>query len=322
MQWRFVLVLAASAGLSGLAKAQSATGSWPERPVRVIVPAPAGSPSDVIARLALEQMRTRFRQPLIVENKPGAGGSLGGVELAKAAPDGHTWMFGPDTVYTVNPHVLRKQAFRIEDVVPVFTATRFSQTLVCNAASGVKTLAQLLQKATAEKLDYASGGPGTPGHLAAEMLLAATGVDMQHIPFSGPAPATQAVLNGTVPCGFLAGPTVLPHVRDGKLVPLAVSGSTRSAALPDVPTVAEAGVRGYNAAFSMVLFAPRGTPEPIVRAFTEAMASALRAPQLVDRLKLTDQDVVALPPAETAAALADASRKWGAIARKIKLQID
>lgn len=323
MRWRTMWSMAAAAVLSGLAQAQpAALGNWPERMVRVIVAAPAGSPSDLVARLAVEQMRPRFGQTLVVENKPGAGGSLAGAELQRAAPDGHVWMLAPDPVFTVNPHVQRKPVFQAGEIVPVFTATRLSQTLVCHPALGVKTLAQLLQKARAQKLDYASGGPTTPGHLASEMLLASTGISMQHIPFGGPVPATQAVLAGTVPCGFLAGPTVLPHVLEGHLVALAVSGATRSQVLPEVPMVAEAGVPGYDATFSMVLFAPRGTPAPVIQSFTSVMAEALRAPPLVERLKSTDQEVVAFPPAQTAALMAGVSARWAAVVKKIQLQID
>ncbi|MBL0421466.1 tripartite tricarboxylate transporter substrate binding protein [Ramlibacter sp. AW1] len=321
MQWKLALAFAAAV-LQPPAQAQAGASGWPERPVRIVVPAPAGSPSDLIARLVLEHARPRFGQPLIVENKPGAGGSLGNAELARAGGDGYTWMFGPDTVYTVNPHIYRNPNAKADHVVPVLVATRFNQTLVCHPALGVKTLPQLLQMARLRKLDYASGGAGTPGHLASEMLWSAAGVEMQHIPFSGPAPATQAVLAGTVPCGFLAGPTVLPHVREGRLVALAVSGTARSPSLPDVPTVAEAGVAGYAADFSMVLYAPRGTPQPIVQSFTTTMAAALQTPQVRESLKRTDQEVVALPPREAGDLMADISAKWGALARKINLQID
>ena len=200
--------------------------------------------------------------------------------------------------------------------------TQFNQTLVCNPALGVKTVAELIAKAKAESLSYASGGLGVPGHLSMELLQSMAGFQMRHIPYKGPAPATQDVLGNQVPCGLLAGPTVLPHVRAGKLVALAVSGSRRSPTLPDVPTLAEAGVAGYEADFTLVVFAPRGVPDAIVGRFRQALVDALNAPDVVEKLRAGDQTVVGSTPADAAAVLAADSRKWGAVARRIQLGLD
>ena len=200
--------------------------------------------------------------------------------------------------------------------------TQFSQTLVCHPAVGVKTLAELVAKARATRLSYASGGAGVPGHLAMELLQSVAGFDMTHVPYKGPAPAMQDVIGGQVACGFLAGPTVLPQVRAGKLVALAVSGSRRSPALPEVPTVAEAGHPAYAADFTLVLMAPRGTPEPIVNRMRQLMAEALKAPDVAEKLRAGDQNIVAGTPAEAAAMLAADSRKWGEVARRIQLGLD
>jgi hypothetical protein len=189
--------------------------------------------------------------------------------------DGYTWLFGPDSLVTVNPHVYKQMPFKVEQLLPVTIATQFNQTLVCNPALGVKTVAELIAKAKSESLSYASGGLGVPGHLSMELLQSMAGFQMRHIPYKGPAPATQDVLGNQVPCGLLAGPTVLPHVRAGKLVALAVSGSRRSPTLPDVPTLAEAGVAGYEADFTLVVFAPRGVPDAIVGRF--ARRSSMRS---------------------------------------------
>lgn len=320
---RMVPVIA-FAMLGGAAWAQTPVpaSDWPTKTVRIIVPTPPGGPSDMVIRLAAEKMQAGFKQPIVVENRSGANGALGAAEVARAPADGYTWLFGTDTTVTVNPHVYRKLPFKAEDLEAVMVATRFSQTLVCHPSAGVKTLPELLSKIKAEKLNYASGGAGSPGHLATEMLLAATGTDMGHVPYKGPAAAMQDVLAGLVPCGFLAGPTVLPHVRAGKLTALAVSGIAGSAALPEVPTVARAGVPGYDATFTLVLFAPKGTPAAAVQAFTRALAQALRTTDVVDKLRPTDQEVVAASPADSAAAIATAHRKWGEVAQRINLQLD
>jgi tripartite-type tricarboxylate transporter receptor subunit TctC len=288
----------------------------------VILPFPPGGPSDMVMRLAAEKMQVTLKQPLVIENRAGAGGNLGMSEGARAAPDGYTWIWGTDTLVTVNPHVYKTLGFKPEDIVPVTVATQFSQTLVCNPALGVKTLKELVAKARAEKLSYASGGAGVPGHLSMELLQSMAGFDMTHVPYKGPAPATQDVVGGQVPCGLLAGPTVLPHIRAGKLVALGVSGSTRSPTLPDVPTLAEAGVPGYQADFSLVLFAPKGTPAALVERMREAFVSALRQPEVTEKLRASDQVVVGHGTAQSATLLAAESKKWGEVARRIKLGLD
>jgi tripartite-type tricarboxylate transporter receptor subunit TctC len=310
------------AALTPAAAQTAATGNWPDRPIRLVLPFPPGGPSDIVARLAAERMQVALKQSIVVDNKPGAGGNLGSAEVARAAPDGYTWLFGPDSIVTVNPHVYRQMAFKADDLMPVAIGTAFSQTLVCHPALGVKTVAELIAKAKAEPLSYASGGAGVPGHLSMELLQSMAGFQMRHIPYKGPAPATQDVLGNQVPCGLLAGPTVLPHVRAGKLVALGVSGSRRSPTLPDVPTLAEAGVAGYQADFTLVLFAPRRVPEAIVARFRQAFVDALNVPDITEKLRAGDQTVVGSTSAEAAAVLAADSKKWGDVARRIQLGLD
>jgi len=305
-----------------VALAPASAQTWPDKPVRVVLPFPPGGPSDIVMRLAAEKVQAALKQPVVIENKPGAGGNLGTAEVARAAPDGYTWLWITDTVMTVNPHVYKNLGFRPEALMPVTVGTSFSQTLVCNPAVGVKTLAELVAKAKADKLSYASGGAGVPGHLAMELLQSMAGFDMTHVPYKGPAPAMQDVMGGQVACGFLAGPTVLPQVRAGKLVALAVSGSRRSPALPEVPTVAEAGYPAYVADFTLVLMAPRGTPDPIVARMRQVMADALKAPDVSEKLRAGDQIVVAGTPAEASAMLAADNRKWGEVVRRIQLGLD
>ena len=313
------LLAAAALLISAAAQAQ---GNWPDRPLRVVLPFPPGGPSDIVMRLAAEKMQATLKQPVLIDNKPGAGGNLGSAEVARAAPDGYTWPWGTDTLVTVNPHVYKQLGYKVDDLLPVTLGTSFSQTLVCHPAVGVKTLAELVAKARAMPMTYASGGAGVPGHLSMELLLHTLGFEMQHVPYKGPAPATQDVLGGQVPCGLLAGPTVLPHVRSGKLVALAVSGGQRAATLPEVPTMAEAGAKGYTAEFSLVMYAPRATPEALVARFRQAFVDALRSPDVVEKLKASDQTVVASTPAEAARSLAADSLNWGAVARRIKLGLD
>ena len=316
---RWLLLAAAALALLPAAHAQSA---WPDKPIRVVLPFPPGGPSDIVMRLAAEKLQAVLKQPVVIDNRPGAGGNLGAAEVARAPRDGHTWLFGTDTLVTVNPHVYKQLGFKVDDLVPVSLATQFSSTLVCHPKVGVKSVSELVAKAKAGPMTYASGGAGVPGHLSMELLKSMAGFEMTHVPYKGPAPAMQDVLGGQVDCGLLAGPTVLPHVRSGRLVALGVSGVKRSPMLPEVPTIDEAGVKGYRADFGLVLFAPKGTPEAIVTKFRQAFVDALRAPDVVDKLKASDQEVVASTPADAARLLTDESRKWGEVARRIKLGLD
>jgi tripartite-type tricarboxylate transporter receptor subunit TctC len=319
--WLFppMLSLVGFAILPSQARAQP---DWPSKPIRLLLPFPPGGPSDMVARALAEKLQTSLKQTVIVENKAGAGGNIGSAEVARAAGDGYTWLFGTDTLITVNPHIYKTLGYKIEDLKPVMYATLFGQTLVCNPSVGVKTVAELVAKAKVTPMSYASGGAGVPGHLSMELLLATAGIDMVHVPYKGPAPAMQDVIGGQVPCGLLAGPTVLPHIRSGRLVALGVSGKERSPTLPEVPTLAEAGIQKYEANFGLAFWAPKATPDALVSRFNQALAAALKSPDVMERLLKTDQVVVASSPAEASARLAVDSKKWGEVARRIQLGLD
>lgn len=295
---------------------------WPNKPIRIIVPLPPGGPSDIVLRSAVPKMQQLLKQSIVIDNKPGANGNIGTAEAARAAGDGYTWLWTTDTTITVNPHVYEKMQFKATDLQPVMRATVFSQTLVCNPQVGVKTLAELIKKAKEGQINYASGGAGSPGHLTTEMLSATAGIQMNHIPYKGPAPAVQDILGGQVSCGFLAGPTVLPHIRSGKLVALAVSGAKRSPALPEVPSVAESGFPNFDASFSLVLFAPRSTPATLVQKMHETLSAALKSSEMIEKLNQTDQSIAASSSEETAARLAQDALRWGEVARRINLRLE
>ena len=295
---------------------------WPQRAIKVIAPYPPGGPSDIVIRTVSDKVQAALKQPVIIENIPGAGGNIGSAAAARAPSDGYTWLITTDTVMTVNPHVYKSMGFKLEDLKPVSVLTSFSQTLVCNPALGVKNLNELIAKSKTQSLSYASGGAGVPGHLSMELLLNMTGMQMVHIPYKGPAPAAQDVLANQVPCGLLAGPTVLPHVRSGKLIALAVSGQARSPTLPDTPTISEAGVKGYDADFSLVMWAPKQVPDELVQKFRQALLDGLKLPETAERLKATDQLVIGSTSEEAAARIAKDYAKWGAVTKKIGLSLE
>jgi tripartite-type tricarboxylate transporter receptor subunit TctC len=300
----------------------TAAQAWPDKPVRLLVAFPPGAPGDVIARLVQPALQRALGQTVVVDNKSGAGGNIGAQEVARAT-DGHTFLVGPDTMLTVNPHVYGKLTFSpTEDLVPVTYLARFNQMLVCHPSAGAKSLPELTTLAKQQKINYASGGPGVPGHLAMEMLLSSTGIEMQHVPYRGPAPAAQDVLAGAVPCGFLAAPVVAPFVRDGRLVGLAVSGIRRSASAPAVPTVAEAGVQGYDASFFEMVAAPKGTPQPVIDRLQAEIAKALQDADVRARLAVADLEPVASTPADAAKQMRADNQKWRRVNERVKLQLD
>jgi tripartite-type tricarboxylate transporter receptor subunit TctC len=310
--------------LVGLAAGVVHAQAWPSKPVRLLVGSPPGGPSDITARLLAEQWGKRLNQSVIVENRPGAGNNLAAGAAAKADPDGSVLVLSPDTVLTVNPHVYKSGDFDARrDLVNVSIVASFSQMLVCHPSVGVQTTADLIQKARGSRMTYASGGPGVPGHLAAEMFLESAKVRMDHVPYRGPAPATQAVLAGEVNCGFLATPTVVPHVKAGKLVALAVSSIEPSPLAPDVPTLAKAlDQPGLDVSFRLVLQAAKGTPPAIVAEIEKHTADALKLPEVRARLLNSDLVAVGSSGAQAQQVLNGEMTRWEPVVKRLGLKVD
>jgi tripartite-type tricarboxylate transporter receptor subunit TctC len=307
-----------------LPAAALAQAAWPSRPLRILVGSPPGGPSDITARVFGEALGRRVGQPVVVENRPGAGNNVAAAAAAKADDEGHTLVLSPDTVLTVNPLVYRNAGFDARtELVNVSILASFSQMLVCNPKLGVSTLRDLVGKAEHARLTYASGGPGVPGHLAAEMFLQAAKVRMAHVPYRGPAPATQAVLAGEVDCGFLATPTVIPHVKAGKLAALAVSSASASPLAPDVPTLASAlNQPGLDATFRLVLQVSSRAPAAAVSALEAAAAEIMKDPQVRVRLQASDLVAVGSSSAEAKKVMAAETSRWEPIVRRLELKAD
>lgn len=318
---RFLAAAAAAITLFA-APALAQNGIWPTKPVKILVGSPPGGPSDITSRTFAEQLTKRTGQPAVVENRPGAGNNLAAGVAAKAEPDGHTLVLSPDTVLTVNPLVYRNTGFDARtDLVSVSVLASFSQMLVCGPATGVNTLSELVAKARASKLTIASGGPGVPGHLAAEMFMQGAGVTMQHVPYRGPAPATQAVLAGEVNCGFLATPTVIPHVKDDKLKALAVSSATPSPLAPEVPTLARAlNQRDLDATFRLVLQVAKGTPPQVIAEIERAAMDIMKQPDVRARLQASDLVSDGTSSAQAQQLMKAEITRWEAIVNRLGLK--
>lgn len=314
----FAAALALAASIDSSAWAQS----YPSKPVTVISAFPPGN-NDVIVRLVDGPFQAAFKQPLIIENRPGAGGNIAAEAVTRSTPDGYTLLVTVDTVATVNPHIYRNLKLRADvDLVPVIYLANSAQTLVCHPSVPVKSVQELVAYARSHDMSYASGGQGVPGHLAAEMFLAATGVRMTHIPYKGPAAALQDLMGGTVQCGFLATPTVMPHVKSGKLIGLAVTTAKRSPIAMDLPTMSEAGITGYEAAFGQVLLAPKGTPPAVVAALNETFGAVLAQPEVRTRMLAMDLDFIPNTPEQAAARLRREADKWALVVERLGLRAD
>ena len=311
---------AALGALPVLGRAQA----WPARPVTMIAPYPAGGGVDAVARLIAERLGPRIGQTVNVDNKPGAGATLGAAALARSAPDGYTLMLGSIVDYAIAPHVHKSLPFDMaRDLLPVVEVGFGTVALIVNAELPARTLRELiaLAKAKPGDLSYASSGIGGLQHLNAEMFKQMAGVDLVHVPYKGTAQLLPDLLAGRVPLAIDSIPAHLPHIRSGKTRALAVASRTRSATLPDVPTMAEAGLPGYETATNYTLFAPAKTPADIVALLNRETNAVLRLPEVVDKLGSLGIVIVG-GSAEAAQARVPAEvDKWAGVIRRGNLQL-
>jgi tripartite-type tricarboxylate transporter receptor subunit TctC len=297
--------------------------TWPDRAIRVVLTFPPAGVTDVAARLLAERMGNALKQSFVVDPRGGSGGNIGGDIVAKAKPDGYTLGITTDTLFTINPQIYSKMSFDpAKDIVPVATLASFAQVLVCHPSLPARNVQELVALTKQRNLSYASGGVGVPGHLAMELLLYRSGVSMTHVPYRGAVPATTDILGHQVDCGFLPGPTVLPHVATGKLMALAVSSAKRSPIAPQVPTVSESGLPGFDASFKLVLFAPSNTPAAILETLSREAISAVSNPEVVAKFRSNDLLPVGVGPEATRKLLAEDILTWTPVVRKIELSAE
>jgi tripartite-type tricarboxylate transporter receptor subunit TctC len=270
---RFGALLCAAAALACVA-APAAAQEWPSRPVKLVVPFAPGGSADVYGRALAQRLQEVFGQSFVVENRAGGGALIGTDAVAKSAPDGYTLLVMSNT-HTVNESLIPNRPYQLmRDFAPVAPINASDLVLVGKATLAPKNLPELIgaAKAAPDALSYASSGPGTPYHMAGELFKAMAGIKLLHVPYKGSAGARTDVLGGQVDLMFDAIPTMTEHIKSGKVKALAVSGRTRSAILPDVPTLAEAGVPGYEATIWLGLLAPRGTPPAVVQRLNAEVA--------------------------------------------------
>ena len=313
------LVAAACAPAAALAQ------PYPAKPVKILVGYTPGGSNDVLARVAAKHLQDTFRQSFIVENKPGASGQIGADAGAKAPPDGYTLVVIPNDVLTVQPHMYAKFPFDpMNDVQPIATLGTVPVALVVNANSPIKSVADLIAAAKAKPgaMNYASSGAGGPQHMSAEMFMLLTGTKMVHVPYKGNAPALTDLLGGQVDVLFSPINSALPHIKAGKLRALAVAGDQRVAALPDVPTLAEAGVPGYKSEIWIGLFAPAKTPKDIVDKIAAEVARMQTQPDVKAELSGQGIDPLTNSPEQLAALIKADSARWSKVIKETGLRAE
>ncbi|HMN66002.1 MAG TPA: tripartite tricarboxylate transporter substrate binding protein [Burkholderiaceae bacterium] len=286
------------ARLAGLVAALVFTGAapaladqWPTRPIRFVVPYPPGGPLDQVARALAEKLREPLGQPVVVENRPGAGGNIGADLVAKAAPDGYSIVMGAVATHAINPYLYAKMPYDANrDFTPITRVATVPNVLVLNPQTaerlGIRSLRDLIAYARKNpgKLNYGSGGNGSAGHLAGELLEAQAGISMVHIPYGGAAPAQLGLLAGQTDLMFDNLASATPQIRAGKLQAFAVTTPQRSSFFPELPTVAESGLKDFDISTWFGVFAPAGTPRPIVDRLNIEFTRALSAPDIRERL--------------------------------------
>lgn len=315
-----IVVLAGAAAV-----AQDAASNYPNRPIRIIVTFPPGGPTDIIARAVGQKLAEAWGQAVVVDNRPGAGGNIGTDLAAKAAPDGYTLVlsnFGP---MAISPGVYAKLPYDpVKDLAPITLAATGWFFMVVNPASPATSVKDLiaLAKAKPEQITFSSSGNASPSHLAGALFQSSAGIRLTHVPYKGGAPAVAAVIGGEVQMAIESPPPIVPQVKAGKLRALGAARATRSPLLPDVPTVSEAGLPGFEVGSWYGFHAPAGTPKAIIDKLNMQMVKAMNLPEMRERLSSVGAETIAGSPAEYGKFVQSEIKKWSTVIKATGVKVD
>ena len=301
-----------------------AQDKWPSKPITYVVPFPAGGTTDILARLIGQKLGPALGTTVIIDNRPGAGGNIGSELVARAAPDGYTIMGGTISSHSINASLYKLSYDPLKSFAPITLIGTNANVLVVNPASPFKSVKELIAaaKAKPDSLSFASAGNGTSQHLSAELFKTMAGINMVHIPYKGSAPAIQDVIGGQVPLMFDTTVVAGPFIQSGKVRALAVTSAKRVATLPDVPTMAEAGVPGYEVVSWQAMFAPAGTPPAIVQRLQTEVAAILKQPDVQERLAKLGVDPSGMAPQQLAEFQAAEIAKWAKVVKAANVKVD
>ncbi|MEB5963698.1 MULTISPECIES: tripartite tricarboxylate transporter substrate binding protein [Comamonas] len=314
------LVVAAFPATSAFAQSD-----YPNKPIRLIVPFPPGGGTDMIARAVAQKVAEQNKWNVVVENKPGAGGNLGVDAAAKAAPDGYTLVMGQTSNLAINPTLYPKLPYKpLTDLAPVALVSSSPIVMVASVTSPFKSFGDVMAaaKKAPDSLTLGYPGNGTVAHLAGEMAENAAGIQLRHVPYKGAAQALTDVMSGQVALYMSSIPTLLGHVRSGKVRPIVVTSAKRSSQLPDTPTLAEAGYKEFDAISWFGILAPAGTPAAVVQKINQAVNQALKQPDVAEKLRSEGGEVLGGSPEQFAQLLRTEIPRWGQIVRKSGASLD
>lgn len=317
-----MLSLVIAAGPTASAFAQS---DYPNKPIRLIVPFPPGGGTDMIARSVAQKVAEQNKWNVVVENKPGAGGNLGVDAAAKAAPDGYTLVMGQTSNLAINPTLYPKLPYKpLTDLAPVALVSSSPIVMVASVTSPFKSFGDVMAaaKKTPDSVTLGYSGNGTVAHLAGEMAENAAGIQLRHVPYKGAAQALTDVMSGQVTLYMSSIPTLLGHVRNGKVRPIVVTSAKRSNQLPDTPTLAEAGYKDFDAISWFGILAPAGTPTAVVQKINQAVNQALKQPDVAEKLRSEGGEVLGGSPEQFAQLLRTEIPRWGQIVKKSGASLD
>jgi tripartite-type tricarboxylate transporter receptor subunit TctC len=298
---------------------------YPSKPITLIIGFAPGGPSDVLARILTRKMEEILKQPFVVENRAGAGGSIAGAAVARAAPDGYTLLLATGSLLAINVSLYKNLGYDPErDFEPISLIGTQTNVLYVHPTFPPQTLGELITyaKLNPGKLSFGSGGNGTPAHLAGEMLKLEAKIDITHVPFRGTGPALQSVIGGHVPMAFNPPPPLLPHLQSGAIRAIAVTTLQRTAALPTLPTIAESGFPGFDATTWHALVAPAETPKEVIAALHDALAATVNDPPVRKALTDLGVDVVGGTPEELRAYVKSEIPKWAAVVKASGAKLD
>jgi tripartite-type tricarboxylate transporter receptor subunit TctC len=324
MQRTPAVLLAAAFAAASLAAAPAAAQNYPTKIIKIVVPTAPGGGNDAMARIVAAKLQERWKQPVIVDNKAGANGAIATEFVARAAPDGYTILFGYIATHGINPVLSRVPYDPVKDFAPIAEIAEAQGVLVVNASVPAKSVKELiaLAKAKPGALSYASAGNGTAPHIAGELFKRQAGVDLLHVPYKGSGPAVTDTLAGTTQVMFPSLVAALPHVKSGKLRALAVTGSKRSPLFPDLPTIAEAGVAGFEITQWYGFFAPAKTPKDIVDKLNREIVAIMKEPDTAKKFADHGADVVTGSPEEFGRFVQAELAKWGKFIKEAKITAD
>ena len=317
------LMRATAGALLLLAAPLSMAQAWPARPVRLVVPFPPGGLIDNMARLVGNRLVQELGQPVVIDNKPGAGGNVGAAEVARAPADGYTLLMASPAL-TISPAIYKNLPYQPSQLAPVALLGRVPNVLLVNPASGIGKVQDLISRAKAKpgQLNYASNGNGTSLHLSAELFKRRSETFITHVPYRGAAAAITALLSGEVDMMFDNLPSAIGQIQAGKLRALAVTTAQRSIALPDVPTLAEAGMEGFNVSAWFGVAAPAGLPAPVATRLADALQKVVQQPEVAVAMQRQGADPAFMDAASAAAALNADAAQWKQVAAFAKIQLD